>query len=224
MTPALAREENSCDSLSRPDRPASRAVAGAGIPRTQALRRAAIAFGALLAGDAAFGRLTALGASSPSPAQDVRILKFGLLLEDLQAAFYAGALAHGSLSGELRDFADVVGSHERQHAAFIRNVLGTKARRAPRFDFGDAVRSPKRFAATAVALEDLGVAAYNAQAPNLTPSTLAAASRIVSVEARHAAWIRDLTGKNPAPRAIDLPKAAAAVTAALNQTHFVKSK
>jgi hypothetical protein len=178
----------------------------------------------LLAGDAAFGRLTALGASSPSPGQDVQILKFALLLEDLQGAFYARALAHGSLSGELRDFAEVVGSHERQHASFIRKVLGAKAERSPRFDFGDTVRNPKRFASTAVALEDLGVAAYNAQAPNLTPGALAAAGRIVSVEARHAAWIRDLTGRNPAPRAVDLPKAAAAVTAALNQTHFVKSK
>jgi hypothetical protein len=177
-----------------------------------------------LAGDAAFRGLTARGASSPSAAQDVQILKFGLLLEDLQTAFYAGALAHGSLAGELRDFAEVVGSHEHQHAAFIRKLLGTKAGRTPRFDFGDAVRTPRRFAATAVALEDLGVAAYNAQAPNLTPGALAAASRIVSVEARHAAWIRDLTGKNPAPGAVDVPKAAAAVTAALNKTHFVKSR
>lgn len=177
-----------------------------------------------MTGDAALGRLTVRGASSPSPAQDVQILKFALLLEDLHSAFYAASLAQGSLSGELRDFAEVVGSHERQHAAFIRNVLGAKAGRPPRFDFGDAVRKPRRFASTAVALEDLGVAAYNAQAPNLTPSALATAGRIVSVEARHAAWIRDLTGRNPAPRAVDLPKAAAAVTAALNQTHFIKSK
>ena len=188
----MAPDDGSCGSLSRPDRQVPpRAVERAAIPRTQVLRRAAIAVGALVAGDAAFGRLTALGAASPSPAQDVQILKFGLLLEELQAAFYAGALAHASLGGELRDFAEVVASHERQHAAFIRKVLGAKAGRTPRFDFGDAVRTPKRFAATAVALEDLGVAAYNAQAPNLTPGALAAAGRIVSVEARHAAWIRD---------------------------------
>jgi hypothetical protein len=183
-----------------------------------------IAVGGLLAGEAVLGRATALAASSPSPSQDVQILEFALLLEDLQAAFYAAALAHGSLSGELREFADVVGSHERQHAAFIRTVLGAKAAKPPRFGFGEAVRTPKRFAATAVALEDLGVAALNGQAPNLTPGALAAAARIVSVEARHAAWIRDLSGQNPAPRAVDLPLSATAVTAALNKLHFVKSR
>ena len=75
-----------------------------------------------------------------------------------------------------------------------------------------------------MALEDLGVAAYNGQARLSAPGALAAAARIVSVEARHAAWIRDLTGKNPAPSPVDLPKAAAAVTAALNRTHFVKAR
>lgn len=220
----MAWVQESCGSSSESDRIVSREAVRTGIPRTQALRRAAIAVSALWAGDAAFGRLTAEAGTSPSPAQDVQILKFALLLEELQAAFYAGALAHGSLRGELRDFADVVGSHERQHAAFIRTALGAKAGKTPRFGFGDAVRTPKRFAATAVALEDLGVAAYNAQAPNLTPGALAAAGRIVSVEARHAAWIRDLTGQNPAPRAADLPMAAAAVTAALNDLHFVKSR
>ena len=38
---------------------------------------------------------------------------------------------------------------------------------------------------------------YNGQAVNLTPKTLAAAARIVSVEARHAAWARALAGKDP---------------------------
>ena len=54
--------------------------------------------------------------------------------------------------------------------------------------------TPERFEPTALKLEDLGVAAYNAQAPNLTKAALAAAARIVSVEARHAAWIRDVRG------------------------------
>ena len=40
---------------------------------------------------------------------------------------------------------------------------------------------------------------------NLTPTTLAAAARIVSVEARHAAWARALAGKDPAPVAVDVP-------------------
>jgi hypothetical protein len=52
-------------------------------------------------------------------------------------------------------------------------------------------------------LEDAGVAAYNGQAANLTKKTLGPAAEIVSVEGRHAAWIRDILGLEPAPRAAD---------------------
>ncbi len=75
---------------------------------------------------------------------------------------------------------------------------------------------------TAIRLEELGLAAYNGAAASLTPEALADASRIVSVEARHAAWIRDLAGKNPAPRAADRPISAAQAQKAIARTGFVK--
>lgn len=56
-------------------------------------------------------------------------------------------------------------------------------------------RNKHEFRATSIALEDTGVAVYNVQGPNLTKPTLAVAGMIVSVEARHAAWIRRITGK-----------------------------
>ena len=49
-------------------------------------------------------------------------------------------------------------------------------------------------------LEDLGVMAYNGQGFKLTPKVLAAAGTIVSVEARHAAWIRRIIGQPSATR------------------------
>lgn len=52
-------------------------------------------------------------------------------------------------------------------------------------------------------LEDLAVATYNGQAVNLTPASLKAAARIVSVEGRHAAWIRSIVGDVPATEATD---------------------
>ena len=55
-----------------------------------------------------------------------------------------------------------------------------------------------------MSLEEAGLGVYNGQAVNLTPQTLAAAARIVSVEARHAAWARALAGKDPAPVAVDM--------------------
>jgi hypothetical protein len=54
-----------------------------------------------------------------------------------------------------------------------------------------------------VSLEDLTVATYNGQAVNLTPASLKAAARIVSVEARHAAWIRSIVGTVPSTETSD---------------------
>ena len=79
------------------------------------------------------------------------------------------------------------------------------------------------FQATAMVLEDTGVAAYNGQGPNLTKKTLGAAAQIVSVEARHAAWIRDIVKKAPAPDAFDPAKTKEEVTAAVTATGFIAS-
>ena len=70
--------------------------------------------------------------------------------------------------------------------------------------------------------EDLGLAAYNGAATSLTADTLADAARIVSVEARHAAWIRDLAGELPAPRAADRAISAREAKAAIDRTGFVR--
>ncbi len=191
--------------------------------RADFLAKAVVAGGALVSGGVLIGGLPPLAVSAPSPAQDVQILNFALLLEYLEAAFYKEALARGKLKGELRQFAETVGAHERAHVAFIRTALGTKARRKPSFDFRGTTRNARTFAKTALALEDTGVAALNGQAPNLTKGTLAAAAKIVSVEARHAAWIRDILELNPAPRASDQPMTAKQATAALNRTRFVRS-
>src|SRR6185503_17182879 len=67
----------------------------------------------------------------------------------------------------------VVGAHERAHVAFLRQTLGSRAKAAPTFDFGDAVTDPDRFAGAARVLEDLGVAALDGQAANLTKPSLA---------------------------------------------------
>jgi predicted HAD superfamily phosphohydrolase len=143
-------------------------------------------------------------------------------MEELQAALYAQALQHAGLTGELAQYARVVGGHERAHVAFLRQTLGSRAAPAPAFDFGDAVTDPDRFAVAARVLEDLGVAALDGQAANLTRPSLAAVATIVSVEARHAAWIRDLAGELPAPTPANPSEGAARVLAAIRRTGFVK--
>lgn len=149
--------------------------------------------------------LAAAPGSGGSAATDHEILMFGLLIERLQAAFYAAALRGGQLTGEARQFAQVVGAEEQAHVKYLSDALGPSAGKSPHFKFGDAATDPAKFIATAISLEEAGLGVYNGQAVNLTPTTLAAAARIVSVEARHAAWARALAGKDPAPAAVDVP-------------------
>jgi Ferritin-like domain len=191
--------------------------------RATMLHRAIVGGGAVTAGAVVGFGLADESFSAPSPAQDARILNFALQLEYLQARFYAEAVRSAGLTGELREFARVAGAHERAHVSFLRHHLGRRAKPAPALRFGEATRDPHRFAAAAVALEDLAVVAYNGQGTNLTRPALAAAVEILSVEARHAAWVRDIVGKLPAPRAQDPLWSATKATRKLIQTGFVET-
>jgi len=178
----------------------------------------AAALGAL-ATSPLIGRLIRSGAAlaAPSKAQDAKILQLVLQLEYLQVAFYEQALQQASLKGDLRDFAQTTLGHERQHLAAIKNALGAKAGPKPKFDFGQRTKSPDAFTRTAIRLEDIAVAGYNGQATNLTKGTLAAAAEIVSVEARHAAWVRAIAGEVAAPVPVDKPMTAKQLAEGLHE-------
>ena len=185
------------------------------VSRRQLLERAAVGVGAA-------GAIAASSAvSAPSPGQDTRILNFLLLLEFLQHDLYAEALAAGNLSGELLRYAQECGEHEQEHVLSLRSELGGDARAKPTFRFGDALAQEGRFAAAALTLEETAVAAYIGQAANLTPERRVAVARIVSVEARHAAWIRAFVGRLPAPYAADRAKTAEGAMATIRRTGFV---
>ena len=82
--------------------------------------------------------------------------------------------------------------------------LGGTPVKAPKVDFGKAFASQGSFLKLAQTLEDTGVSAYNGAAPSIqSKEVLGAAGSIVQVEARHAAAIRLLNGKPPAPDAFD---------------------
>lgn len=177
--------------------------------------------GAAFVGGLAFGSGPGTSDAAPSATQDRRIFQFALLLEQLQAAFYTEAVEHGALRGDLREFAEVVSGHERAHVAFLRNALGSAAGATPSFHFGDATRDAGRFGATAHALENIAVAAYNGQGAKLTDDAMVHAAEIVSVEGRHAGWIGALLGEPPAPRAADPGLDANAVLGQLTATGFL---
>lgn len=197
-------------------------------PDTAASRERFLRLGLAGAGTLTLGAVLAagvprIGRSSTAQARDVEVLNYALLLGELQVAFYRQALRRAKLTGELREFATVAGGHKREHVKVLRGALGASARDIPRFAFGAALSSPKQFAATAIAIEELGVAAYNGQAANISKPVLQAAARIVSVNARHAAWIRAIQDKEPASQPTDAAMTRREVLAEVDRTGFVRS-
>jgi Ferritin-like domain len=153
------------------------------------------------------GVLAALGrpavAQTPSSEQDERILNFLLGLEHVAAAFYAEADSQGALGGELAEYARVVGEQERAHVERLRDLLGGAAQPEPELDLGDVTASEEAFMEAAIVLEDKGVSACIGQGANMTVEGVGAVAPLVSVEARHAAWILAIAGRDPAPAAAD---------------------
>lgn len=136
-------------------------------------------------------------------ANDVGILNFALLLEELEAAFYAGAVSSGRITDAKElEYVRTLGAQEAAHVTFLRSVLANQVL----FTTQELSYKPASLAAllasrdsilnTAVTLEDVGVHAYNGAGPSITnPTFLLAAGSIVSVEARHAAGVRSLLGR-----------------------------
>ena len=210
----------------------------AGLDRGDFLKRGALAGGGLIAGGAFFSLLgsaeAAISKTKKSKANDVKILNYALTLEFLEAAFYKQAVANKAYgdSAALKRFAEVVAEHEAKHVSFLKNALGAKAIKSPKFDFGMAVTDKATFAATAQVLEDTGVMAYLGQVANVFQGgILAAAGTIATVEARHASWIRFINGGAnamtatkalPAPATFDVRKSEAAILKAVGATGFIK--
>jgi len=132
---------------------------------------------------------------------DVGILNYAFALEQLEAAFYTQVVANkysGMTDLETAVLTDIR-DHEIAHREFFRAAIPASARikdLTPDFstiNFADKTS----VLTTAKTFEDLGVAAYNGAGKLFTDTGdgltyLTLAGKIVSVEARHAAEIRDL--------------------------------
>ncbi len=127
---------------------------------------------------------------------DFAILNYAYALEQLEAAFYTQVVASpftGMTTGEKSLLTDVR-DHEIAHREFFKAALGTNAIQGLEVDFSTInFTSRDSVLGTAKAFEDLGVSAYNGAGRYLASADfLLLAGKIVSVEARHAAYIRDL--------------------------------
>jgi hypothetical protein len=127
---------------------------------------------------------------------DTGILNYAYALEQLEAAFYTEVVAN-SLSmfnqTEQQIMQDLKG-HETIHRDFLKAALGSAAIPDLEVNFSNINFNDKNsILTTARTFEDLGVAAYNGAGKFLeNAGFLTLAGKIVSVEARHAAVIRDL--------------------------------
>ena len=203
-----------------------------GSSRGAFLRKAGITAGAVIGGGALMGTIPSLAsAGSLQATSDVDILNYALTLEYLEAAFYNEAVKTGALKGETAVFAKTVAAHENAHVAFLKSALGMKAVRKPKFDFKGTTSDQAKFQATADVLENTGVHAYLGQAALIkSKPVLAAAASILPVEARHAAWIRDIRFKGgtdvattPAPAGFEDGFTKAKILAAVKATGFITS-
>lgn len=127
---------------------------------------------------------------------DVGILNYAFALEQLEAAFYiqvAMTPYSGITAAETTLLTDIR-DHEIAHREFFKTALGASAITSLEFNFSSIDFSKRESVlGTAKAFEDLGVSAYNGAGKLIVnPDYLTLAGKIVSVEARHAAYIRDL--------------------------------
>jgi hypothetical protein len=163
-------------------------------------------------------------AKSTSKSNDVLILRFGLTFEHLQARFYEEGLRIPALGEETKRWTRVIGAHERAHVRIIRSVLGPQAIPSPFFDFHGVTERETPFTRTAVAFEDLTTALYTGVMPLIdSPALVAALFSLLTVEARHAGWVRHARGLLPVASAFDEAKSIPEVNRLVNSTHFMKS-
>jgi hypothetical protein len=189
-----------------------------GDTRADFLRKATVGGAVLL------GALAMPPAGAAATTNDVDILNYALTLEYLQASFYTETERIGAVAGKAAQATQVVGAVERAHVDALQKALGPAAVKRPTFNFRGTTEDTTKFLKTAVAFEDLAVAAYKAQAPRLdSKEILAVAVSIHSVEARHAAWMRRLFGILPAANAFDEALSRPEVNKIVASTRFIAS-
>ena len=149
------------------------------------------------------------------PANVIGVLNFALTLEYLEAEFYnviVGSAGYNTASAADKTALMKIQADENAHVTFLKTVLGSSAIAKPKIDLtgGGSAAGTGPFMgfqgsyavqlAMSQTFEDTGVRAYKGQAPALQGTAnrtyLTAALNIHSVEARHAAKIRQMRRAN----------------------------
>jgi hypothetical protein len=143
------------------------------------------------------------------------ILNYALTLEHLEDTFYRDGLnqftqedfTNAGFDESFYNNIKKVAQDESDHVGFISGALeaaNVTPVQACTYDFG--YNDVKTFLATASILEGVGVSAYLGAAADIMSKTyLTAAGSILTVEARHNAYIRNGLKSAPFPQAFDAP-------------------
>ncbi|KAL5338270.1 ferritin-like domain-containing protein [Aspergillus crustosus] len=168
---------------------------------------------------ALYGAALSLAQASPvskrADITDADILNYALTLEHLEGAFYEEGLKNYTH----RDFVNAgqhdpfyanlksVGADEKAHEDFLTQALtAAGAKPVERCTYSFPSTDVKSFLALASVLEGVGVSAYLGAAAFIMDETyLTAAGSILTVEARHSAYLRAALGESPAPQPFDNP-------------------
>jgi hypothetical protein len=189
------------------------------ISRRHLLRNLAVAGGSLaLMGPVTIARAktgTPTGGEAEAPfASEVDVLNYALTLEHLEATFYREALVEFDVDAfttwgfqpGVYDRLEEIADHEAQHVTTLTGVidsLGAEPVAEATYEFG--YTDARGFIEIALAIEDVGVAAYQGAAQYLIDNDqlLTAALTIHGVEARHAAYLALMNSGNPFPESFN---------------------
>jgi rubrerythrin len=172
------------------------------------------------------------GSAQQDERTDVDILNYALTLEHLENEFYLTylekfserAFQRSDLLDEFgfgmrftaRDYLRTIQEHEQAHVDFLATAIedagGSPVSVATEYDFAaplgtDSIDTVAEFTQVAQVLEATGVDAYAGAAPEIDNAAyVPPALQIHSVEANHAAYLRNLNGENPMPTAFNEAK------------------